>query len=125
MSRSLRSLLLGSFSLRFSRGLTGAMLQYSLAHIRDYHAEAATVSAETVGLFAATFYVAELVLSPIFGILSDRLGHRRLMQWGPIFGGVAVAFTTVSPDLLVIGGARLLQGASTAASIPSILGYIA
>src|SRR5207247_6705704 len=61
----------------------------------------------------------------LFGILSDRLGHHRLMQWGPIFGGAAVALTAISPNLVVIGGTRLLQGASTAASIPSILGYIA
>ncbi|HKB28057.1 MAG TPA: MFS transporter [Candidatus Limnocylindrales bacterium] len=125
MSRSLWSVLLGTFTLRFATGVTGVMLQAYLADLPKLHPGTPAVSAETVGLFAATFYVAELVLSPIFGILSDRLGHRRLMQWGPIFGGVAVAFTTVSPDLLVIGGARLLQGASTAASIPSILGYIA
>ncbi len=40
-----------------------------------------------VGLFAATFFLAELVLSPVFGILSDRLGHHRVMLFGPIFGG--------------------------------------
>src|SRR5258706_7539836 len=125
MSRSLRSLLLGSFSLRFSRGLTGAMLQYYLAHIRDYHAEAATVSAETVGLFAATFYVAELVLSPIFGILSDRFGHHRVMLWGPIFGAIAVVMTAASSNLFILGGTRFLEGSSTAASVPSILGFIA
>ena len=36
------------------------------------------------------FYLAELVLSPFFGILSDRLGHHRVMLYGPVFGGVAV-----------------------------------
>ena len=43
-----------------------------------------------VGLFAATFYLAELVLSPVFGILSDRLGHHRVMLYGPAFGAIAV-----------------------------------
>ena len=33
------------------------------------------------------FYLAELVLSPLFGILSDRYGHHRVMLYGPIFGG--------------------------------------
>ena len=33
---------------------------------------------------------AELVLSPIFGVLSDRLGHHRMMLVGPSFGAVAV-----------------------------------
>jgi MFS family permease len=125
MTRSLWSVLLGTFTLRFSTGVTGAMLQAYLAKLPDVQPGTPGVSAETVGLFAATFYIAELTLSPIFGILSDRVGHHRLMQWGPIFGGVAVALTAASSNLLVIGGTRLLQGASTAASIPSILGYIA
>jgi MFS family permease len=125
MNRSLWSVLIGTFTLRFSTGVTGVMIQAYLAQLPTLHPGTPAVSAETVGLFAATFYIAELALSPIFGILSDRLGHHRLMQWGPIFGGVAVAFTAVSPNLLVIGGSRLLQGASTAASVPSILGYIA
>jgi len=125
MNRSLWSVLLGTFTLRFSTGLTGAMLQYYLAHIRDYHADAATVSAETVGLFAATFYVAELILSPIFGILSDRFGHHRVMLWGPIFGAIAVVLTAASSNLFILGGTRFLEGSSTAASVPSILGFIA
>ena len=125
MNRSLWSVLAGTFTLRFSTGLTGAMLQYYLAHIRDYHVDAATVSAETVGLFAATFYVAELILSPIFGILSDRFGHHRVMLWGPIFGAIAVVLTAATSNLFVLGGTRFLEGSSTAASVPSILGFIA
>jgi MFS family permease len=125
MNRSLWAVLLGTFTLRFSTGLTGAMLQYYLAHIRDYHADATLVSAETVGIFAATFYVAELVLSPIFGILSDRFGHHRVMLWGPIFGAIAVVLTAATSNLVLLGGTRFLEGSSTAASVPSILGFIA
>jgi MFS family permease len=125
MNRSLWSVLLGTFTLRFSTGLTGAMLQSYLAKLPTVHPGAPEVTAETVGLFAATFYVAELVLSPIFGILSDRLGHRQLMRWGPVFGAVAVTLTAATSDLFLLGGTRLLEGAATAASIPSILGYIA
>ena len=125
MDRSLWSVLLGTFTLRFSTGLTGAMLATYLAKLPDYHPEAAPVSALTVGVFAATFYLAELVLSPFFGILSDRLGHHRVMLWGPIFGAVAVVMTALTGNLIVLGATRLLEGSSTAASIPSILGYIA
>lgn len=125
MDRSLWSVLLGTFTLRFSTGLTGAMLATYLAKLPDYHPEAAPVDALTVGLFAATFYLAELVLSPFFGILSDRLGHHRVMLWGPLFGAVAVVMTALTGNLIVLGATRWLEGASTAASIPSILGYIA
>ena len=86
---------------------------------------ASEISAFELGLLAAAFFVAELVLSPIFGVLSDRYGHHRVMQLGPLFGFVAVIITGLTTDLWVLGGTRVLEGASTAASVPSILGFIA
>ena len=76
-------------------------------------------------LLSVAFYGTELILSTPFGLLSDRLGHHRVMQFGPIFGGVAVVLTWATTDLCLLGGTRLLEGASTAASVPSILGFIA
>ena len=140
MDRSLWAVLAGTFSLRFSTGLTGAMLGVYLANLPEHGGP--VVGAIVLGIFGALFYLAELVLSPIFGILSDRQGHHRVMLYGPIFGAVAVILTGFTADLglpaplgalfaaitgslLVLGLTRVLEGASTAASIPSILGYIA
>jgi DHA1 family multidrug resistance protein-like MFS transporter len=111
------AVLVGTFTLRFSTGLTGGLLVF---YLRDLH-----VSELTLATLTATFFAAELVLSTPFGLLSDRFGHHRLMQLGPIFGAVAVVLTWATTDLFVIGGTRLLEGGSTAASIPSILGFIA
>src|SRR3990170_82075 len=140
MDRPLWAVLAGTFSLRFSTGLTGAMLGVYLATLPEHGGP--VVGAIVLGLFGALFYLAELVLSPIFGILSDRQGHHRVMLYGPIFGAVAVIMTGFTSDLglppplaillapitgslVVLGVTRVLEGASTAASIPSILGYIA
>ena len=117
MTRSLYAVLLGTFTLRFSTGLTGGLLIF---YLRDLH-----VGELTLATLTATFFVAELVLSTPFGLISDRWGHHRIMQLGPIFGAVAVALTWATTDIFVIGGTRLLEGASTAASVPSILGFIA
>ena len=125
MDRSLWSVLVGTFTLRFSTGLTGAMLGTYFAHFTEFHPDSGPISALLVGVLAATFYLAELILSPLFGILSDRLGHHRVMLWGPIFGAVAVVLTALTGNLLIIAGTRWLEGSSTAASVPSILGYIA
>lgn len=141
MNRSINAVLLGTFTLRFSTGLTGAMLVYFIA---DFDTLGGTeVSAFVVGLFTALFFATELVLSPPFGLLSDRQGFHRVMQFGPIFGAVAVVITGFVPLLLmrgvdpvtsaslvavaliVIAFTRVLEGASTAASVPSILGYLA
>ncbi len=144
MDRSLSAVLVGTFLLRFSTGLTGTMLVYFVADLPGHGGP--EVSALVVGVFAALFYLAELTLSPFFGLLSDRQSFHRVMQYGPLFGAVAVIITGLVPPifragetfdmlfmtvslstigLVVIGFTRWLEGASTAASVPSVLGYIA
>ena len=134
MSRSLWAVLLGTFTLRFSTGLTGLTLTYYLASLGDHprlldellhFGRGAHVGDVTFGVIAALFYVSELALSPLFGIVSDRLGHYRVMQFGPVFGLIAVVLTWATTSLPVIGFTRLLEGSATASSVPSILGFIA
>lgn len=130
---------MATFVLRFATGLTGALLIFLLADFPAYGGP--EVGPFTIGVFAALFYAAELILSPPFGLLSDRVGHHRVMRIGPVFGLVAVVLTTftaeltlgaatialpiIAGSLLILGLTRLLEGASTAASIPSGLGFIA
>ncbi|HEX5396708.1 MAG TPA: MFS transporter [Candidatus Limnocylindria bacterium] len=123
MNRSITAVLVGTFTLRLSTGLTGTLLFYYLADLPRHGGP--SVSAFMVGLLTAAYFVAELVLSPGFGVLSDRLGAHRVMQWGPVFGAVAVVFTGLSASIPILALTRLLEGAAGAASIPSILGYIA
>ena len=121
--RSLAAVLAGTFTLRFSTGLTGTLLVYYLAELPEHGGQA--VDARALGLMTAAFYASELILAPLFGLLSDRWGHHRVMQFGPAFGFVAVILTFLTTNLLLLGGTRILEGASTAASVPSILGFIA
>lgn len=123
MQRSLTAVLLGTFTLRFSTGLTGSMLLYYLAQLPEFGGP--EVSGSIAGIMTAAYFAAELVLSPAFGILSDRLGAQRIMQVGPVLGAVAVIVTALTTDLWLLGGTRWLEGMAAAASIPSILGYIA
>jgi DHA1 family multidrug resistance protein-like MFS transporter len=123
MDRSLWAVLGGTFTLRFSTGLTGSMLAVYLAQLHLHGG--AFIEPTTLALLHSAFYVSELALSPFFGVLSDRYGHHRMMLVGPAFGAVAVILTGLTTNLLVLGGTRILEGASTAASVPSILGYIA
>jgi MFS family permease len=123
MARPLLAVIFGTFTLRLATGLTGGALVYYLNDLDKYGGP--TADALTVAAFSALFYAAELIGSPIFGVLSDRLGHRRVMLIGPAFGAVAVAITAFTTNLFVLGGMRVLEGMSTAASVPSILGFIA
>jgi MFS family permease len=123
MDRSLWAVLGGTFTLRFSTGLTGSMLAVYLSQLHLHGGP--FIEPTTLAWLHSTFYVSELALSPIFGVLSDRFGHHRMMLVGPAFGAVAVILTGLTTNLFVLGGTRILEGASTAASVPSILGYIA
>jgi len=123
MDRSLWAVVLGTFTLRFSTGLTGAMLVYYLDDLPRYGGQ--RVDAIVLGLFTASFFAAELVLSPVFGTLADRFGYHRIMELGPGFGAVAVVLTGITTSLVLLGATRWLEGASTAASVPAILGFVA
>jgi MFS family permease len=121
--RSILAVLFGTFTLRFSTWLTGALLVYYLAELPRHGGE--PVDPLVIGALSAAFFVAELVLSPPFGMLSDRWGQRPVMQVGPAFGAIAVILTGLTTSIPLLGVTRLLEGGSTAASVPSILGYIA
>jgi MFS family permease len=123
MTRPILAVIFGTFTLRLATGITGSMLVYYVAAFPSYGGEA--VSAVEVGILGALFYATELIGSPIFGVLSDRIGHRKVMLIGPGFGAAAVIITAFTVSLPVIAFTRLLEGASTAASVPSILGFIA
>ncbi|HYO44294.1 MAG TPA: MFS transporter [Candidatus Limnocylindrales bacterium] len=123
MERAVLAVIFGTFTLRLATGITGSMLVYYYAVFPQYGGQ--PVSAFEVGILGALFYASELIGSPIFGVLSDRIGHRKVMLIGPAFGGVAVVITALTVSLPIIGFTRLLEGASTAASVPSILGFIA
>jgi len=88
MARPVLAVIFGTFTLRLATGITGAMLIYYYAAFPQYGGE--PVDPRTVGILGALFYLTELVASPLFGILSDRVGHRRIMLLGPGFGAVAV-----------------------------------
>ena len=122
--RSLYAVFFGTFTLRFSTGLTGGLFLFYFAHLESHYGGPHT-DETTLAVMTALFFASELVLATPFGVLSDRIGHHRVMQIGPLFGIVASILTWATVNLAVIGGTRLLEGASTAASVPSILGFIA
>jgi MFS family permease len=123
MARPILAVIFGTFTLRLSTGLTGGMLVFYLARLHEHGGE--VVSAWMVGVLGALFYASELVGSPVFGVLSDRIGHRKVMQMGPVFGAVAALLTAITVAIPVLAATRVLEGLATAASVPSILGFIA
>ncbi len=100
-------------------------------------------SAALVVLVIECFYISELLLAPLVGVLSDQRGRKPYMLYAPIAGAVAslvlvgTSFLFPTPHLnaanftlelvgiliLVMIG-RLLEGTAAALNAPSNLGYL-
>lgn len=119
--RSLIAVVVGSLILRLASQTTGWMLQFYFNRINENYY---SLSHEVRGLVTASFFIAELLGSLALGALSDRYGRRPFILLGPIFGIVAVQLTSVTTALWLLVLTRLLEGLSTASSVPATLGYI-
>jgi MFS family permease len=114
-------MLLGTFVLRVSTAVTGGMLINLVNELTVGRGTGPAANA----LLTGGFYTTELTGAIVFGVLADRYGRKVIMLLGPIFGGVAVFMTGLTTHMPVLFVTRLLEGGSTAASIPSTLGFIA
>ncbi|HEX7490087.1 MAG TPA: MFS transporter [Candidatus Limnocylindrales bacterium] len=121
MNRSILSMLLGTFVLRVSTAITGFMLIYLIDDLTKHQGNGPGL----VSILTGGFYATELTGAIVFGVLADRYGRKVIMLLGPIFGGIAVFLTGLTTHLPVLFVTRLLEGSSTAASVPSTLGFIA
>jgi MFS family permease len=114
-------MLVATFVLRISTAVTGVMLVFLVDEMtRNRHTGQGVISLLTGG-----FYATELTGAIVFGVLADRYGRKVIMLLGPVFGGAAVFLTGLATQIPVLFVTRLLEGSSTAASIPSTLGFIA
>ncbi|MEN3334970.1 MAG: hypothetical protein V7641_4335 [Blastocatellia bacterium] len=119
--RSLIAIIVGSLILRLASQTTGQMLQFYFSHIdRHYYHLSHTLT----GFITASFFITELFGSLILGAMSDRYGRRLFILLGPVFGLIAVQMTSMTVVLWVLVITRLLEGLSTASSVPATLGYI-
>jgi len=119
--RALATVVIGSLLLRLASHTTGEMLQFYFERI---DVTKYPLSHGTRGFITASFFVAELFGSLAFGALSDRYGRRLFILLGPIFGLVAVQLTSMTIVIWVLVITRLLEGLSTASSVPATLGFI-
>ncbi|MDM7890121.1 MFS transporter [Curtobacterium caseinilyticum] len=72
-----------------------------------------------LGLVLALYDLAEVVLKPLFGALSDRIGAKPVIVGGLVGFAVASLLALVQPTALVLALARLGQGAAASAFSPA------
>jgi MFS family permease len=121
MSRSIVSMLAATFVLRVSTSITAGLLVFFVNDLT----KGSGGGQGSIAILHGGFYATELTGAIVFGILADRYGRKVIMLLGPLFGSVAVLMTGMTTMMPVLFVTRLLEGSSTAASIPSTLGFIA
>jgi MFS family permease len=124
--RSIAPLLVGTFVLRANGGAATIIFGLFLAQLATHTGEA--INSLNVGLLSVVYFATELVLAPIMGALSDRLGRRYFLIVGPLVGLIEVALIPFAPlhnPLPYFLCLRLISGTSSAMTTPAVLGYLA
>ncbi len=103
----------------YAAGFLTAFGAHGVAAGLGVDAESLAINVLTLGILLALYDIAEVVLKPVFGALSDRIGIRRVILIG--LGGFALASIAgaLSDEVLWLAVARLAQGASAAAFSPA------
>lgn len=109
-------LLIGTFLGTLNNNIVNVPMRQIMADLRVPLPEGALV----VIAFNLTF----AVLMPLTGWLGDRVGRRRLYCWAvaTVAAGAIGAF--LAPSLAFLVGFRVVQGAGTAAILPTVMGMI-
>ncbi|HEX2864969.1 MAG TPA: MFS transporter [Deinococcales bacterium] len=121
LGRAAASGLVGTLLLRLAGGFaTSALALY----LRSLATDGAPISSISVGLVATGYYLTELLLSPVMGAVSDRLGRKGFMVAAPLVGAVALLLYPLTSAVPVLMLVRVLEGVSAAGAIPATLGYL-
>lgn len=93
--------------------------------ILPFFAESVGASPTELGLLMAAYSVMQLLFSPMWGRLSDRIGRKPVIMIGVI--GLAISFflMAVSSKLWMLFAARILGGFLSAANMPTTMAYVA
>ena len=100
-------------------GFTTAFGAHGVASVLGAESDDIGLSLLGLGVVLALYDVAEVLLKPIFGALSDRIGAKPVIVGGLLAFAIASALALLTPTPLVLALARLGQGAAASAFSPA------
>lgn len=100
-------------------GFTTAFGAHGVASVLGAESDDIGLSLLGLGVVLALYDVAEVLLKPIFGALSDRIGAKPVIVGGLFAFAIASALALLTPTPLVLALARLGQGAAASAFSPA------
>jgi MFS family permease len=78
----------------------------------------------TLGIFVASFSLMQFLFSPLWGMLSDKMGRRPIILVGLLGSSISFLVFGLSTSLLMLFASRILSGIFTAATLPSVQAYM-
>ncbi|MET1030242.1 MAG: MFS transporter [Domibacillus tundrae] len=93
--------------------------------VLPFYAENMGASPAELGWLMAVYSVMQLLFTPVWGRVSDRIGRKPVMMIGII--GLALSFflMAVSSSLWMLFAARIIGGFLSAANMPTVMAYVA
>ncbi|QDG50753.1 MFS transporter [Persicimonas caeni] len=98
----------------FGITLSAVMGVSSITPVFPKVAEALDVAPEQTGLLITFYYLSGVILTPVLGFLSDRIGRKRILVPSLFLFGVAGTACAFARDFELLLGLRLLQGMGAA-----------
>ncbi|UCD98562.1 MAG: MFS transporter [Chloroflexota bacterium] len=77
-----------------------------------------------MGLLMATYAIMQLIFSPIWGSVSDRIGRKPVLLIGVFGNALAQLLFGFSTELWMLIAARVLAGILSSATLPTAMAYI-
>ena len=92
--------------------------------IMPFLIESMGASGSVLGLLMATFALMQLIFSPVWGSLSDRIGRKPVLMIGVFGFGITMVLFGLSTQLWMLFAARALSGILSSATMPTAMAYI-
>lgn len=106
-------------------GLTTAVGAHGVASVLGAETDDIGLTLLGLGVILALYDLAEVILKPVFGVLSDRIGPKPVILGGLIAFVAASLIAFLAPTPLVIALARVGQGAAASAFSPAASASVA
>lgn len=93
--------------------------------ILPFYAESMGATATHLGMLFAAYSVVQFLFAPMWGRLSDRIGRRPVLMIGLVGFGLSFLLFGLANSLWMLFAARTLGGILSAATLPTVLAYVA
>ncbi|MEZ4617960.1 MAG: MFS transporter [Caldilineaceae bacterium] len=93
--------------------------------ILPFYAESMGATATDLGLLFAAYSIVQFFFSPIWGQMSDRVGRKPMILLGLVGFALSFVLFGLANSLTMLFVARILGGVLSAATLPTVMAYIA